>query len=226
MLVYRIMLALMRGEFADTERLIVQSMALLRPRLAAHADQLSMQIFTLRREQGRLGGLQSLVSAFLQQGGRQLVWRPGLALLYLELGQREAARAVFEELAAEDFATMPRDGRWLFCMVYLSEVCAALGDAARAAELYRLLLPYAGRNTFGAASCLLRIGRPVSRTALRRDGPLGRGGAAFRGGPGDECPHRRPLPLAHTRHDYADDAAGARRARRPGSAPPFCCSEA
>ena len=48
------------------------------------------------------------------------------------------ARA-FQELAAHDFADLPRDGRWLFCMVYLSEVCEALGDAARAAILYRLL---------------------------------------------------------------------------------------
>ncbi len=38
----------------------------------------------------------------------------------------------FERLAANDFAAVTRDGRWYFCMVYLSEVCAALGDAARA----------------------------------------------------------------------------------------------
>jgi len=31
-------------------------------------------------------------------------------------------------------------------MAYLSEVCAALGDAARASTLYRMLQPYTGRN--------------------------------------------------------------------------------
>jgi hypothetical protein len=50
------MLALMRGEFADAERLILKFQALLP--VAVHADQLSMQIFTLRRDQGRLAALQ------------------------------------------------------------------------------------------------------------------------------------------------------------------------
>lgn len=140
----RIMLALMRGEFADAERLIREFQTLLP--VAVHADQLSMQIFTLRRDQGRLAAFQPIVAAFLRQHATASVWRPGLALIYLELGQREEAHAAFEKLAAEDFATIRRDGRWLYCIVYLSEVCAALGDAARAEGLYRLLSPYAGRN--------------------------------------------------------------------------------
>jgi DNA-binding CsgD family transcriptional regulator len=154
MLGYRIMLALMRGEFTDAERLILKFQASLP--LAVHADQLSMQIFTLRREQGRLAALQPVVSMFLRQHTAASVWRPGLALIYLDLGQREEARAEFEKVAADDFAAMPRDGRWLYCMVYLSEVCAALGDVPRAAVLYRLLLPYAGRNIVlggGIACC-------------------------------------------------------------------------
>jgi predicted ATPase/DNA-binding CsgD family transcriptional regulator len=149
-LLYRIMLALMRGELPAAERLIVQSMALLRSRdLAAHEDHLSLLIFTLRREQGRLAELRPVMSAFLHQSAAGSVWRPGLALLYLEVDQRDAARIEFEQMAAGDFATIQRDGRWLLCMVYLSEVCAALGDAVRAVQLYGLLLPYAGRNIVG-----------------------------------------------------------------------------
>jgi DNA-binding CsgD family transcriptional regulator len=83
---------------------------------------------------------------FLRQQSAASVWRPGLALIYVELDNRDDARAEFEELAADDFAAIPRDGRWLYCMVYLSEVCAALGDAARAATLYRPLSPYSGHN--------------------------------------------------------------------------------
>jgi DNA-binding NarL/FixJ family response regulator len=150
----RIMLALMRGEFADAERLILKFQALLP--VAVHADQLSMQIFTLRRDQGRLAALQPVVSMFLQQHAAASVWRPGLALVYLELAQQDEAYAEFEKLAADDFTGMPRDGRWLYCMVYLSEVSAALGDAARAAVLYRLISPYAGRNIVlgaGIACC-------------------------------------------------------------------------
>src|SRR5262249_25764498 len=125
------------------ERLILKSQALLP--LTTHGDLLSMQIFTLRRDQGRLAALRPAVSVFLRQQPATSVWRPGLALVYLEVGQRDEARAEFEKLAAENFTAIPRDGRWLFCSVYLSEVCAALGDAARAAALYKLLSPYAGR---------------------------------------------------------------------------------
>jgi hypothetical protein len=66
MLGYRIMLALLRGEFTDAERLILEFQALLRG-LTVHADQLSMQIFTFRREQGRLAALQPVMSMFLRQ---------------------------------------------------------------------------------------------------------------------------------------------------------------
>jgi class 3 adenylate cyclase/DNA-binding CsgD family transcriptional regulator len=198
----RIMLALMRGEFADAERLILKFQALLP--VAVHADQLSMQIFTLRRDQGRLAALQPVVSMFLRQHAAASVWRPGLALIYLEVGQRDEARAEFEKLAADDFTGMRRDGRWLYCMVYLSEVCAALGDAARAAVLCRLLLPYAGRNIVlgaGIACCgsadrylgllCATMGRwPEAQQhfeqALAMNGRIG-----------------ARVALAHTRHDYA-----------------------
>jgi DNA-binding CsgD family transcriptional regulator len=149
----RLMLSLMRGGFTDAERLILKVQPLL---VTGHADQLSMQIFTLRRDQGRLAALQPVVSAFLRQHAAGSIWRPGLALVYLEIGQRDEARAEFEKLAVDDFSAIPRDGRWLYCIVYLCEICAALADAARAATLYRLLSPYAGRNIVlgsGIACC-------------------------------------------------------------------------
>jgi tetratricopeptide (TPR) repeat protein len=150
----QIMLALMRGEFADAERLILKYQPLLP--VAVHADHLSIQIFTLRRDQGRLAALQPVVSMFLRQQSAASVWRPGLALIYLKIGQRDEARAEFEKLAADNFTEIPRAGRWLYCIVYLSEVCAALGDAARATVLYSLLSPYSGHNIVlgaGIACC-------------------------------------------------------------------------
>jgi DNA-binding CsgD family transcriptional regulator len=143
-----LMLALMRGEFADAQRLILKFQA-LKP-AAVHADQLSMQIFALRRDQGRLAELQPVVEVFVRQHAADSVWRPGLMLIRLEIGQQEEARAEYDRLV-DDFPAMPRDGRWLYCVVYLSEVCAAFGDAARASMLYQAMLPYAGRNiVFGA----------------------------------------------------------------------------
>src|SRR5215831_13953333 len=103
-----------------------------------------MQIFTLRREQGRLHELAPVVRHFVQQHGVASTWRPGLALIYCELGREREARTAFEQLAAHDFADLPHDSLWITCMAYLAEVCVFLGDSRRAATLYRLLLPYNG----------------------------------------------------------------------------------
>ena len=79
-----------------------------------------------------------------------------LAILHCELGAREAARQVFEELAADGFAGLPNDAIRTASLAYLAEVCAWLGDAARATRLYQLLLPYAGRCiVFGAHNASL-----------------------------------------------------------------------
>ena len=105
-----------------------------------------MQMFTLRREQGRLHELAPVVRHFVRQHGAASTWRPGLALIYSELGLEREARAAFEHLAAHDFADLPRDSLWLTCVAYLAEVCAFLHDAPRAATLYQLLLPYHGQT--------------------------------------------------------------------------------
>jgi ATP/maltotriose-dependent transcriptional regulator MalT len=145
-LVLKATMALMRGELDDTERLILESMRTQLRLKAQINDPVSLVIFTLRREQGRLRELGPMVAAFVRQNAEATTWRPGLALLYVELGDLDAARAVFADLAADDFDSLPRDGRWATCIMYLAEVCTALGDAVRASVLYRLFLPWMGRN--------------------------------------------------------------------------------
>ena len=139
-------LALMRGELDEAERLILQAARTRLPYRAYITDPASMLIFTLRREQGRLRELGPMVAMYMRQNAGAPTWRPGLALLYVELGDLEAARAIFADLAADDFESLPRDGRWSTCITYLAEVCVALGDSNSASVLYRLLLPWAGRN--------------------------------------------------------------------------------
>src|SRR5262249_54156080 len=122
---------------------------------------LSVQLFTLYREQGRLKALLPVVQQYMKQNAADATWRPGLALLWVELDRLDDARAEFEHLAAHDFIDLPRDGRWTTCIVYLAEVCAALGDCTRAELLYQLLLPYAGRNIVlgGGVACAGNSGR-------------------------------------------------------------------
>jgi DNA-binding CsgD family transcriptional regulator len=159
--VTQVMRALLDGRFAEGEQLAQQALATGQRLQSEGVDGIfAMQMFTLRREQGRLHELAPVVRHFVQQHGAASTWRPGLALIYSELGREREARAAFEQLAAYDFADLPQDGLWLTCVTYLAEVCAFLGDARRAAILYRLLLPYNGYSVvvgatdvcYGAAS--------------------------------------------------------------------------
>jgi DNA-binding CsgD family transcriptional regulator/tetratricopeptide (TPR) repeat protein len=141
----RATIALLRGELDQAEALVLQCARSQSSLQVPIMDPLSVVIFTLRREQARLRELGPLVAMFVQRHAAAATWRPGLALLYVELGDLAAARGLFADLAADDFVSLPRDGRWAICLSYLAEVCAAVGDAERSATLYRLLLPWDGR---------------------------------------------------------------------------------
>jgi DNA-binding CsgD family transcriptional regulator len=127
-----------------------------------------------------------------------------LALLYFELGQRDAAREEYEKLADDDFAALPRDGRWHYCLVFLSELCAALDDAARAPTLYRLLLSYTGRSILlgGGIVCCGSADRYLGLlcTVMAR-WPEAQRHFAEALAMNERIGAR--VPLAHTQHDYA-----------------------
>ncbi|MGO9886013.1 MAG: guanylate cyclase, partial [Solirubrobacteraceae bacterium] len=74
----------------------------------------------------------------------------------------------FEQLAANDFFDLPKDGDWLISMTLLADLAAGLRDAPRARLLYDLLLPYRERNiVIGMATvCLGSLARYVGRLAL------------------------------------------------------------
>ena len=159
-------LALLRGALNEAEQIILQIIRLQMRHESHISDAVSVLIFSLRREQGRLRDLGPMVSAFVRDNAA-VAWRPALALLYVELGDETAARAVLNELAADDFASLPRDGRWTTCLVYLAEVCVMLGDSARSPLVYRLLLPWAERNIVmgGGAGCWGSASRFLGRLA-------------------------------------------------------------
>ena len=156
------MRALMEGRFVDSERLAQEALAIgQRLQTENAAGIFGLQMFTLRREQGRLKELEPVVRYFVQQHTVAGSWRPGLALIYSELGHEQEARAEFEHLAQYDFTDIPRDALWMACITYLVDVCTFLGDKARAATLYQLLLPYAGRTVVVgfAAACYGAVSR-------------------------------------------------------------------
>jgi tetratricopeptide (TPR) repeat protein len=140
-------LLLLAGHFEEAERLAQEILDTGQRVGVENADGVfGMQMLTIRREQGRLRELAPVIKHFVRHHSAAATWRPGLALIYSDLGLEQEARTEFEDLAASDFAGLAQDALWLTCLVYLSEVCAFLGDADRAAVLYQLLLPYAGHN--------------------------------------------------------------------------------
>jgi tetratricopeptide (TPR) repeat protein len=143
----RAMRALLAGRFEEGEQLIQEALTTGQQAQSPNAFLLfAVQIFGLRREQGRLQELEDALKGFVIRYPAIPAFRSGLAFLYSELGREVDARVEFEQLAATDFADLPRDGTWLNTLDELAQVCAFLGDTRRAARLYELLLPYARHN--------------------------------------------------------------------------------
>src|SRR3954468_3517358 len=105
-----------------------------------------IQMFNIRREQGRLAELAPIIRILAADADRGGPWRPGLVSVLVELGMEVEAR---RELArvVDDGLDPFRETLWLAALVYLAEACAALGDEATAAILYPELEPLAGTNT-------------------------------------------------------------------------------
>jgi len=73
-------------------------------------------------------------------------WRCMRCWFAAHAGQFDEANEDLEWLAADGFARLPRDANWLPAMFELTEAVCLLGDRTRAAEMYRLLLPYGDRH--------------------------------------------------------------------------------
>lgn len=133
---------ILRGEFAEAERLAGKALDAARDVHGEVAHGVyGVQMFTIRREQGRLAEVAPLFRRFLDENPQDAAWRPGLALIASDLGFEQPARKAFEGIAATGFA-FPIDAKRNLTLSYLAEVCTRLDDADHAERLYELLLPY------------------------------------------------------------------------------------
>ena len=109
-----------------------------------------VQMFTIRRLQGRLAEVEPVVRLLAATPDPPPVWRPGLAALFAELGMLDEAAEQFEALAPDSFSAVARDALWPACLTFLAETCLALGDDVRAGVLSAELLRYRDRNLTAA----------------------------------------------------------------------------
>ncbi|HET8821709.1 MAG TPA: BTAD domain-containing putative transcriptional regulator [Thermoleophilaceae bacterium] len=195
--------ALFRGDFANAERLEEQALRAGDARSSDADCSHRLAMFILRRAQGRLAEVEDLIRDAVCRYPGYRSFRCLIVLLECTLGHEQEARRAFDELAEADFAALPRDSEWLFCLSILAEVAAYLHDRDRAAVLHRLLAPYARVHAMAAGEAPLG---PVARYL---------GILATTTGRWDEATRyfedaivinarvgARPW-LAHTQHDYA-----------------------
>jgi DNA-binding CsgD family transcriptional regulator len=145
-LVIRAKLALHSGEMERAERLSVEALAMGQRAGYPAVRTVGVQLFALRREQGRLEELEASAKRIVEVFPTVPGFAASLASLYMEIEREADARAVFERLALDGFEAIPKDWFWLISMSLLAHVCSYLRDARRAGALYQLLLPFAQRN--------------------------------------------------------------------------------
>jgi DNA-binding CsgD family transcriptional regulator len=101
-----------------------------------------IQMYNIRREQGRLAELAPVVRVVARRGDS--AWRPGLAVVLAELGMADEAKReldrVLDDLDAE------RRSLWTASLVYLADTAALLDDADAAQVLYGELANHSGAN--------------------------------------------------------------------------------
>ncbi len=137
-------LALCDGRLAAAEEMAVRSHEwgkLLTGRDASGVY--GFQMFSLRREQGRLAELAPSVRILAGGAERHGPWLPGLVAVLAELGMEREARAGLARIADGGLDRF-RSSLWLATLSYLADAAAALGDERMAALVLPELEPFAG----------------------------------------------------------------------------------
>jgi DNA-binding CsgD family transcriptional regulator/tetratricopeptide (TPR) repeat protein len=139
-------LALCDGKLGEAELLAVRSHEWSRLLTGRDASGVyGIQMFSVRREQGRLAELAPVMRILAREGRLEGPWRPGLVALLAELGMEADARRELAVLAAEGLDSY-RESLWLTSLTYLADASAALGDETTAALVYPELESRAGSN--------------------------------------------------------------------------------
>ena len=196
-------LAMIDGRFADAERYANEANELFSHRTEFGAGVYGLQMYALRREQGRLAEVAPILRAVAAAAPDQTIWRPGLAALYADAGMLADARLELDALGRDNFAAIDRDSVWPASLTFLAEVCAALHDTTYAETLYRELDAYQGLTMMvGYTACFGpadRLRGTLAAVLGRRDDAEGH----FRSALEQAKLGRSPVWRARVCHDWA-----------------------
>lgn len=159
-------LATFEGRFAEAEELIPRGFALARAAGLLADLYGTLQLWALRREQGRLVEIEQALAELVGRFPMYPVLRCVRTHVAAELGRKRTARTELRSLAADTFSTLPRNDDWLFGLCLLADVGWQLDDDHNAGLIYELLLPYAERNAFNPpAACVGSVSRSLGVAA-------------------------------------------------------------
>jgi tetratricopeptide (TPR) repeat protein len=201
--------ALLQGRYFEGEKRSMEAMSIAwrLPGQQSHEDNAGLsftgQLFIARREVGGSEDLLELVEYMRLRYPTLPIMSALVMALLLDRGRCDEARCHFEDLAADEFSTIPRDAVWTATCALLAEACFAFQDRARAATLYDLLTPYADQNTSvastGSLGALARYLGILAATLGRHADAMAHFAAALAI---NERMGARPW-LAYTQHDLA-----------------------
>lgn len=136
------MQSILDGDFALAEKFANEAVVLGQK---THGQSMEgvhgMQMFTIRREQGRLGQIALVIRKMLDENPEDATWKPGFAIVASDLGHADAAKRMLDEMAETDFA-FALDAKYSTTLAYLAEICAQSADPDLTQRIYDLLNPY------------------------------------------------------------------------------------
>lgn len=141
---YRSMCAMVGGELERAIELAEEGLRLgsmVSPSTARHGY--LVQLSGILRLRGEAERARTLVYEGTASYPRLTGWRCAVGVSEFEVGRASAAREIFAALMAEGIPSLARDAFVLSALCPLADLCAWVGDAAAARQLYEALLPYA-----------------------------------------------------------------------------------
>ncbi len=173
-----------------------------------------VQLAPIRRLQGRVSEAEAMVREASTRYPALAGWRALLADLEAQRGQKRRARAVLDQLMADDLQALRRDSFLLSALAPAADLCGYVGDARLARILYDATLPY--QKLHANVSVGIGTHGPVARhlgVLAARMGDLASAERHFQAAIDASEAIRSPLFVSTSCLSYA---RALRRARRPG----------
>jgi tetratricopeptide (TPR) repeat protein len=163
------------------------------------------ELFYIRREQGRLAEIRSLIELEVARYHWVVLGRAMRAMVWLATGSTDLAARELDEFIEADVVRAPHDYLWLPAMALLSELCLQLEHQTGAAALVEALAPYAelAVHEWQTSYCLGSCSRYLGLAAMViRDWDVAE--HSFAAALAADERMRMPAMVAHTRADWAE----------------------